>query len=95
MEPENLTVRVLMDIRDDVRGLRGDVAGLREEQVRMREELTSIGERLSTVEGAVVDIAGQLRLVGRSIGVSRAARRQHERRLDDLEHRVSALERKG
>ena len=63
MEPENLTVRVLMDIRDDVRGLRGDVAGLREEQVRMREGLTSIGQRLSVVEGAVVDIAGQLRSI--------------------------------
>ena len=101
MEPENITVRVLKEIRDEVRGVREEVAGvreeqvrMREEQVRMREELTNVGARITVVEGAVVDIADQLRFIGKSIGVSRVARRKHETRISNLERRVSALESK-
>lgn len=108
MDPENLTVRVLMDIRDEMRGLRGDVTDMREEvrglrtdvvdireEVRgLRSEVTHIGERLALTDNLLVDVGGQLRMMGRSMGVTRAAKRRHETRLDALELRVSELERK-
>lgn len=86
MEPENLTVRVLLEIRDEMRGMREDIHGLHEEQIRTND-------RLGAVENVLVDVATQVRFMGRSMGVSRVARRRHEQRLDDLERRVSDLER--
>ena len=87
MEPENLTVRVLMEIRDEMRGMREDIHDLHEAQIRTND-------RLGAVENVLVDVATQARFLGRSMGVSRVARRRHEQRLDDLERRVSDLERK-
>lgn len=107
MEPENLTVRVLMDIREEMRGMRGDLSGLREDVSGLREDVNGLredvnglheeqlrtNERLAVVETALVDIGGQLRFLGRASGVARVARRRHDERLDDLERRVTDLER--
>lgn len=94
MEPENLTVRVLMDIRDEMRGMREDITGMRADIHGLREEQIHTNERLAVVETVLVDVATQMRFLGRSMGVSRVARRRHEQRLEDLERRVGDLERK-
>lgn len=107
MEPENLTVRVLIDIRDEMRGMRSELADVKDEIVEMKgeivemkgeivevkHEIVHVNERLGTVETALVDLTGHVRFIGRSMGVLRASRRGHEKRLDDLERRVGDLER--
>ena len=107
MEPENLTVRVLMDIRDEMRGMRaelvevkgelvemkGELVEMKGEIVEMKDELVHVNERLGTVETSLTDLTGQVRFIGRSMGVLRDSRRGQEKRLDDLERRVGDLER--
>jgi hypothetical protein len=87
MEPANLPLQVLLEIRDDIAEMRQDVGGI-------RQEIGHINTRLGSVENVVLDLATQARFMARSMGVSRVARRRHEHRLDDLERRVTDPERK-
>jgi chromosome segregation ATPase len=100
MEPENLTVRVLMDIRDEMRGMRadlvevkGELVEVKGELVEMKDELVNVNARLATVETTLRDTNEHVRFIGRSMGVLRGGRHRHEKRLDDLERRVGDLER--
>jgi predicted nuclease with TOPRIM domain len=93
MEPENLTVRVLMDIRDEMRGMRADLVEVKGELVEMKDELVNVNARLATVETTLRDTNEHVRFIGRSMGVLRVGRHRHEKRLDDLERRVGDLER--
>ena len=107
MEPENLTVRVLIEIRDEMRGMRGDIVEMKGEIVDMKgeiveikgeivaikDELVNLNERVATVGTTMEDLAAQVRFIGRSMGVLRASRRGHGKRIDDLERRVGDLER--
>jgi septal ring factor EnvC (AmiA/AmiB activator) len=85
MEPENLTIRILMEIRDELRGTNKRID-------QTNERLDRSNERLGAVEHAVRDMATQLVFMGRSLGVTRTKNRRHNVRLDDLERRVDALE---
>ncbi len=95
MEPESLTVAILEDIRDEMRGMRGEMNEMRGDIHAMRGDIASMDARLGHVEGAVVDLAGQVRMMGRARGVSRVRNRRQDERLDELERRVSDLERRG
>lgn len=75
MEPENLTVRVLIEIRDEMRGTRGDIVEVKGEIVAIKDELVNRDERVAAVETTMEDFAGQVRFIGRSMGVLRASRR--------------------
>lgn len=92
MDPENLTVRVLVEIRDEMRGLRNEVRATNERLDQTNERLDQTNERLGAVEHAVRDMATQIVFIGRSLGVTRSRGRKHGARLDDLERRVGELE---
>jgi chromosome segregation ATPase len=103
MEPENLTVRILVEIRDEMRGMREDTnrrldhMGTRIDRTNERldqtnERLDLTNERLGAVEHAVRDMSAQMVFMGRSLGVTRSKGRRHTVRLDDLERRVEVLE---
>jgi chromosome segregation ATPase len=99
MEPENLTVRILVEIRDELRGTnqRLDKTNDRIDQTNERLDdvtgrLGEVTERLGAVEHAVRDMATQMVFIGRSLGVTRSKGRRHTARLDDLERRVVELE---
>jgi ubiquinone biosynthesis protein UbiJ len=79
-EPENLTLRLLREIREEVHGLRREVHDLRHE---VHEEQQSQAKTLSEVKRAVVGIAY---LGGRLAGDLR----DHERRIGALEARDGA-----
>lgn len=93
MEPENLTVRVLIDIRDEIRGVKGELVEMKSELGGIKDELIHVNERLATVETTLEETGAQVRFIGRSMGVLRSQRRGHEKRLDELERRVGDLER--
>ena len=80
MEPENLTLRVLIEMRDEMRGMRG--------------ELVVVNTRLSAIESTLLDSEQPIRLLARGSSVGIRARRAQARRLDDLERRVGKLEQK-
>lgn len=102
MEPGDLTVRILQEIREDIRGLREesrqsreegreDIHGLREEMRQSRDETAA---RFEVIETTLRDLAEQLVMLGRGIKVAIEQRATVESRIDDLERRVGALERR-
>lgn len=107
MEPENLTLRVLIDIREEMRGMRselvevkgelvevkGELVEVKGELVEMKDELVHVNERLANMDAAIKDTNVTVRFISRSMGVLRSQRRGHEKRLASLEQRVGDLER--
>ena len=106
MEPTDLTVRILQEIRDDVRGLREEQRATREEQRATREELHGTREELRTfielatarfevLETTQRDLAQQLVVLGRGVKVAIEQRSKTDERLDDHERRLADLERRA
>jgi hypothetical protein len=81
----DLTTQVLIEIRDEVRGLRGEVGGLRGEVSELRRRQVESEVRFAT---ALTDVVGAVNRVHDAvIDVFRFAER-----VDDHERRISALE---
>jgi hypothetical protein len=99
VEPVDLTVRVLQEIRDDMRGMREEQRGMREEQRSLREDLRVMAERndarFEVIETALRDLAQQLVILGRGVQVAIEQRARTEERLDDHEQRIAAIERRS
>jgi hypothetical protein len=105
VEPTDLTVRILQEMRDDQRGLREDVRGLRDEVRGLSgrlEVLSSEGAarfevmtaRFEVIETTLRDLAQQPVILGRAVKVAIDDRRASTDRWDDHERRLAALERK-
>ncbi len=91
MEPTDLTVRVLQDIREEIRGLRGDQQEFREEQ-RAFSELAMA--RFEVIETTLRDLAEQLVMLGRGVKVAIQDRVNTSDRLDQHERRIGELEKR-
>ena len=96
MSTSNLTVSVLQEIRDEVRGLRADQQATRTELTALRSDFHDAArradERVEVIETSLRDMAQQLVLLARGIKVAIEAKGTAEERLDVLEERVAALE---
>jgi hypothetical protein len=82
----DVTIEILKDIRDEIRGLGGEVRGVRSElgqEIRGLREDTN--QRFHEVETAILDLAEQNRFIVR---YTKALSERHA----DVEPRVSALE---
>jgi chromosome segregation ATPase len=102
MGKDDLSVRILSDIREDMRGLRQEIGGLHE-QVRqeiggLRDEMRQAREEANTrfevIETTLRDLAEQLVMLSRGIKVAIEARADNQTRLDDHERRINDLERR-
>ncbi len=91
MESTDLTIRVLQDIRDEIRGLRTEQRQFREEQKTFSRDVAT---RFEVVEGALKDLAEQLVMLARGVKVAVEQRPRTEERLADLESRVGELEKR-
>ena len=95
MEPTDLTVRILQDIREEIRGLRDDQGAFRAE---FREELATrfqeVAARYEVVETTLRDLAQQLVILGRGVKVAIERRESADDRFDDHEHRIAKLEKR-
>jgi chromosome segregation ATPase len=87
MAGQNITVEILKDIRDEIRGMRS-------EQVETNQRLGATNERLDTVETTLLDLAEQQRFVVRYTKAISERDARLEPRVTSLEARVDKLESK-
>jgi hypothetical protein len=103
VEPDDLTVRILQEIRDDQRAFRQEfVEALRElrvqgeRQERALDQLTrEHAARFEVIETTLRDLAQQLVVLGRGVKVAIDERRERLDRWDDHERRIADLERRA
>lgn len=96
MEPTDLTVTILREIRDEQRATRGEIAGLREDLSGLRRELhehiVRTDGRFEVLEMTLKDLAEQMVMLARGIRSALDVRADHERRLVDVERRLDVIE---
>ena len=88
-EPENLTLEVLRQIRDELITTRTDLGG-RLDQTNPR--LDQSNARLSAVETTLLDLAGQQRFVVRHLSTLTQRDQRLEMDVEELRARVERLE---
>lgn len=100
MEPTDLTVKILQELRDGQREqtkellamrseLAGEVHSLRDE---LRDDRTRADQRFEVIETSLRDLAEQMVMLSRGIKVALESRSGTESRLDDHEKRLRELE---
>ncbi len=100
MEPTDLTIKILQEIRDEQRAtrveLKSEISGLREEMSGLRQDLHEhiirTDARFETIESTLKDLAEQMVMLARGIRSALDVRADHERRLVEVERRVDAIE---
>ena len=93
MEPTDLTVRILQEIRDEIRDLRTDQRSLGDRlDTRMEAQAAESRTSFEAIETAIRDMAEQLVMLARGIRTALDARGRNEDRIDDHERRLQALE---
>ncbi|MCC7381518.1 MAG: hypothetical protein IT384_06785 [Deltaproteobacteria bacterium] len=94
-----VSVRILQEIRDEIKSLRHDGQAFVAEQRQFNGEQRAFNQqavlRFQALETTLRDLAEQMVMLGRGLKVLIEQRPRTEDRIDDLELRVSALERKG
>ncbi|GMU58957.1 MAG: hypothetical protein AMXMBFR34_07200 [Myxococcaceae bacterium] len=99
MEPENLTVRLLQEIRDEIRrsSERSDerFAKMDERFEKMDERFAKMDQRFEVIETTLRDLAPQMVMLARGVKSALEARTGVESRLEDHERRLSDLEKRG
>jgi uncharacterized coiled-coil DUF342 family protein len=99
VEPADLTVRILQEIREEIRGLRDDQRNFREEIVGLRADQQSFREETATrfevLETTLRDLAQQLVVLARGVKVAIEQHGNVDARLDDHEQRLLELERRA
>jgi hypothetical protein len=83
----DITVEILKDIREEMRGTREEIRGMRAEQIQTNH-------RLDVVETTLLDLADQQRFVVRYLRAISERDAQLEPRVSRLEARVDKLESK-
>ncbi|HMF41024.1 MAG TPA: hypothetical protein VKQ32_10020 [Polyangia bacterium] len=98
MAGDDITIEILKDIRDDIRGVRSEVHELRTEVQDVRTEVhdlrTDTNKRSALVEAAILDLAEHHRFVVRYAKTIADRDGQLEPRVSALESRVDKLESK-
>ena len=99
VEPTDPTVRILQEIREDIRGQRDDNRGLREDNRALRADFQTFAEQTATrfeaIETTLRDLAQQMVMLARGVKSALEHRGASESRIDDLETRVAALEKRA
>lgn len=92
MEPTDLTVAILKEIREDIRGLRDDNRALRADFQLFAEQSAA---RFEAIETTLRDLAQQMVMLARGVKSALEHRGASESRIDDLEARVRELEKRA
>jgi chromosome segregation ATPase len=87
MGSDDLTVRVLIEIRDQIGGLRDEVGGLRTEVVETNKRVDAMDQHLGTEIVAMKTVLTDVATVMKG-------RRKLEARLDRCEREIDELKRK-
>ena len=89
MEPTDLTIRILQEIRDEQRGMRDEQRGMRQDLVAMNQQFNA---RFEVIETTLKDLAEQMVMLARGVKGALEVRAGVERRLDDHDRRLAELE---
>ena len=99
MEPTDLTIQILREIRDDARKHAAEVNQRFEKMdqrfEKMDQRFEQQEQRFEAIETALRDMAQQLVMLARGIKTALETRAETEHRLESLEERVDKLERKS
>jgi len=98
MEPTDITIRILQDIREDIRGMRGEQLAFREELRLLREEQREFRDqafaRFEVIETTLRDLAEQLVMLARGMKAAIEERAKTEERFREIERRIDQVERR-
>src|SRR5438093_2473640 len=101
MASDDITISVLREIRDEMRGMRGEQVetnrrlGVVEDRLALMDDRLDLGnKRMGAVETALLDLAQQQRFVVRYTKTIAERDSRLDSRVTDLEHRVEKLETK-
>jgi hypothetical protein len=93
-----LTVKILQEMRDDIRGVREDNRALRVDMNRGFEQMNvrfeQANARFEVIETSLRDLAEQMVMMTRAIKVAIEGRSKTDERLDEHERRLAEIERK-
>lgn len=100
MEPTDITIKILQEIRDENRGMRADINGLRDDlggrvdglRADVNTRFDGMDQRFLTVETTLKELAEQMVMLARGIKTALEVRAGVERRLDDHEQRLRMIE---
>ena len=92
MEPENHTVRLLQEIRDELRRSSDQTSAQFE---KMDQRFEKMDQRFEVIETTLRDLAQQMVMLARGVKTALEHRGNVESRLDDHEKRLAALEKGG
>lgn len=91
MEPSDLTIKILQEIREEMRGHRADN---QRDFVQLREEIAHANaesaKRFAVIESTLKDLAEQMIMLARGIKTALEVRG----RMDDVERRLTELEKR-
>ena len=88
-ETADLTVQILREIRDDIRGVKEEARKTNERLDQTNERLDQTNERLNAVENTLKDMAGQFTLIARFV---KNSQKRTFREIDEVKRRVTVLE---
>ena len=100
MEPTDITIKILQEIRDENRGMRADINGLRDDlggrvdglRADVNARFDGMDQRFLAVETTLKELAEQMVMLARGIKTALEVRAGVERRLDDHEQRLRTIE---
>ena len=92
MIENDLTIKILQGIRDDLQGMRIEQEAGRKEQAAARAESN---QRFEVIETALRDVAEQLVMLSRGVKAALEVRAGIEKRVDDHEKRIAELEQRA
>ena len=84
MEPTDLTIRILQEIRDEIR-TQGD---------RTDKRFDQMDKRFEVLETTLRDLAEQMVMLARGVKTALEVRGSVEKRLDDYEQRLADIEKR-
>ena len=98
MEPTDLTIRILQEIRDEIR-TQGDRTDKRFEQMEKRFEqmdkhFEQMDKRFEMIETTLRDLAQQMVMLARGVKTALEVRANVEKRLDEYEQRLADVEKR-
>jgi len=82
MEPTDLTIRILQEIRDENRGMRADLPGLRAD---VSSRFDGIDQRSLAIESTLKELAEQMVMLARGVTTALEVRLGMDRRLEERE----------
>jgi hypothetical protein len=95
VEPTDLTIQILREIRDEQRATRVELGGRIETLSSRLDVMNShFGARFEVIETTLRDLAEQMVMMGRGLKTALASRTVFEKRLEDHERRLVQIEKR-